>query len=692
MNSAWLDSTVAWIGAHPNAAGLLIFLVAFCDALAVVGIVVPALPLLFAVGALVGLGHIDGTYAVACAALGALAGDGLSYWVGKRWGPRLREQWPFTRFPQLLLRGELLFRRHGTKAIVIARFVGAVRPFVPAIAGTLQMPLKRYLPVSAFAAVAWATVFLAPGWIFGASYDAVAAVADRLALVLVAMLGVVALTWAVIVYSWRWFDRHANALLARLLAWTREHPVLGRYAATLVDPNRPESASLLVLAVVLLAIGWAWFALLFVVVAGGEPLTLDLRVQETMFALRNPLSDRIMAAVASLGDPQVLGAASAAALAWLLWRRRWMAAAHWLAALAFGFALTAWLEAVIQMPRPETAVAGFGFPSVAVTMATIAFGFFAVLIARELPGRDRVWPWLVAGVTVAALGFAKLYFGAHWLSDIAGGVLLGVVWLLVLGMAYRSHVTRSLWMRPLAIAFYGTFVLAAMWHVPRQADAVLAQFVPPPPKALLNAPYWQDAGWSALPARREEPDAARGWPLDVQVAGPLDPVRGRLEAHGWRTQPQADWTRILRLLDDGEVPARQPVLPATLGGHAEALLMRRAGARAGELYVLRLWPAPARMSDGTPLWIGSSQVMRFVHPLDAFGLWQPVDAAQPDAHAAVAAALGGPNAESSPHPDSALPVLRVDSRRAATPGSAPAGDPGGRADRVPAAAPGAARR
>ncbi|HEU4813576.1 MAG TPA: VTT domain-containing protein [Xanthomonadaceae bacterium] len=692
MNPAWLDSTVAWIGAHPHAAGLLIFLVAFCDALVVVGIIVPALPLLFAVGALVGLGHIDGPYAVACAALGALAGDGLSYWVGNRWGPHMRDQWPFSRFPRLILRGEQLFRRHGAKALLIARFVGAVRPFVPAIAGTLRMPLKRYLPVSAFAAVTWAVVHLAPGWIFGTSYDAVAAVADRLALVIVAMLGVVALVWAVIVYGWRWFDGHANTWLAQLLAWTRAHPVLGRYAAALVDPNRPESASLLVLAVVLLAIGWAWFALLFVVVAGGEPLAIDLRVQEAMFALRNPLADRMMAALASLGDAQVLGAASAAALLWLLWRRRWMAAAHWLAAIAFGFVLTAWLEAVIEMPRPETAVAGFGFPSVAVTMATITFGFFAVLIARELPGRDRVWPWLVAGVTVAALGFARLYFGAHWLSDIAGGVLLGIVWLLVLGMAYRSHVTRSLWMRPLAIAFYGAFVLAALWHVPRQVDAVLAKFVPPPPKALLNAPYWQGAGWSALPARREEPDAARGWPLDVQVAGPLAPVQARLEAHGWRAQSQADWTRTLRLLDEDQAPARQPVLPATLGGHAESLLMRRTGTRPGELHVLRLWPAPARMSDGAPLWIGSSQAMRFEHPLDAFGLWRPVADGQAAAHAAVAEALGGYRTLVSAHPDSGLPVLRLDARASAIPVPAPATGPGARADPAPAAGRGAARR
>ena len=692
MNPAWLDSTVAWIGAHPHAAGLLVFLVAFCDALAVVGIVVPALPLLFAVGALVGLGHIDGTYAVTCAALGALAGDGLSYWVGYRWGPRLREVWPFTRYPQLLHRGEQLFRRHGAKAILIARFVGAVRPFVPAIAGTLRMPLKRYLPVSVIAAASWAAVFLAPGWIFGASYDAVAAVADRLALVLGAMLGVLALVWAVIVYSWRWFDAHTNAWLAQFLAWTRKHPVLGRYAAALVDPNRPESASLLVLAVGLLAIGWAWFALLVIVVAGGEPLAIDLRVQEVMFALRNPLADRMLAALASLGDAQVLGPASAAALLWLIWRRRWMASAHWLAALAFGFVLTTWLEAAIVMPRPETAVAGFGFPSVAVTMTTIAFGFFAVLIARELPGRDRIWPWLVAGVTVAAVGFARLYFGAHWLSDIVGGVLLGVVWLLVLGMAYRSHVTRSLWMRPLAIAFYGTFVLAALWHAPRQVDEVLSQFVPPPPKALLNAPYWQDAGWSALPARRDEPDAARGWPLDVQVAGPLTPVRERLEARGWRVQSQADWPRTLRLLDDDRSPSRQPVLPATLGGHAEALLMRRTGSRAGELYVLRLWPAPARMSDGSPLWIGSSQAMRFEHPLEAFGLWRPVAEGQAAAHAAVAEALGGYRALVSAHPDSGLPVLRVDAREPAIPAAAPATGPGVRADRAPPAGTGAARR
>ena len=108
--------------------------------------------------------------------------------------------------------------------------------------------------------------------------------------------------------------------------------------------------------------------------------------------------------------------------------------------------------------------------------------------------------------------------------------------------------------------------------------------------------------------------------------------------------------------------------------------MRRAGTRPGELHVLRLWPAPARMSDGAPLWIGSSQAMRLVHPLNAFALWQPLAAAQPEAHAAVARALAGPGMAASPHPDSGLPVLRVDTRPAVSPAPSPATGPGGHAD------------
>ncbi|KAB8316143.1 phosphatase PAP2 family protein [Tolypothrix campylonemoides VB511288] len=663
MQSAWMESVTAWISAHPVAAGALIFAIALCDALIVVGIVVPALPLLFAIGALIGLGHVNGPYALACAAAGAFVGDALSYWVGRRYGPQLRQRWPFARYPEWIDRGESLFLRNQVKAIFVARFVGAVRPFVPAIAGMLRMPLPRYLPPSMLACLAWAAAFLAPGWVLGASYDAVAAVADRLALVLGALLAAIALVWAATLYTWRWFAAHADHLLARALRWSRDHPRLGRYAAALMDPNRPESPSLLMLAACLIAIGWAWFTLLATVLASGGPLLLDVRIHEAMAGLRNPLADRMMAALASLGDAQTLGVAAACGLLYLAWRRRWIAAAHWLAALMFGLVLTAVLGAAIDMPRPANAPGDFGFPSVAVTMTTVTFGFFAVLIARELPGRRRVWPYLLAGVVSTLLGFARLYLGAHWASELVGGTLFGIVWLLVLGIAYRRHVARSFWMRPLAWAFYGSFAVAAVWHLPGASQRMLARFAAPEPTVVLDAGDWWERDWTRLPARRDEADPRRRWPLDVQVAGPLGPLRERLEAQGWRVQPQADWLDTVRLLDRDRPAREQVVLPATLDTRAETLLLLRDGARPGERFALRLWPAPAALDDGTPLWIGTAQVMTLARPFDAAALWRP-ELGDRRAFDALRRALDGAEAVEDRRADGGMPVLRV---RTATP-------------------------
>ena len=111
MDAIRWDALLDWISRHPLAAGIVIFLIAFGDALLIVGVAIPATPLLFAVGTLVGLGHIDGTYAVLCAALGAFCGDGVSYLAGRRYGDSLKTRWPFAQNPHWLERGDAAFRR-----------------------------------------------------------------------------------------------------------------------------------------------------------------------------------------------------------------------------------------------------------------------------------------------------------------------------------------------------------------------------------------------------------------------------------------------------------------------------------------------------------------------------------------------------------------------------------------------------
>lgn len=625
MNSQTLETLIAWVGQHPVAAGLVIFLIAFADAVVILGIFVPAIPILFAIGALIGLGSLDGPYAIVCAGLGALCGDGLSYLLGRTHGDHLRRLWPFSRHPEWLTQGEAMFRRHGLKSILIARYVGAVRPFVPAIAGMLQMPLRRYLPASVVASLSWGAVFLIPGWVFGASVDLFAAVAGRLAIVLAILVALLGLIGFTVYQAYKVLAPRAMTFLSRILRWSVRHPVLGRVASALIDPRRRESPSLLTMAIFLIFAGWAFFSVLLLAAGNEEPTLLDLQVHHLMFGLRTPLADHLMAVLASLGDWQVLLAAMLPALAWLGWRQRWIAAAHWIAAFGFGLILVWVLDTLIQVPRPPVAmaVAGFDFPSAQVTMATIVYGFFAVLIARELPGRNRAWPYAVAAGLVTLVAFARLYLGAHWLTDVLGGIFLGMVWIAVLGLAYRRRAPRSFWMRPLALLFYLGLGSFGLWHGNRQAGATLAHFAPPEVRLTIPAQQWLQHDWANLPAHRNDLLNKRAWPLNLQYAGDIDTLRQALLALGWEAGPEPRVETLLASLDKAITPASLPVLPASHNGHGDALLLSHPGPRPGTRMVLHLWFAPIALEPGdTPVWQGTAAMLQFGRELSLFHVWR----------------------------------------------------------------------
>ena len=136
-------------------------------------------------------------------------------------------------------------------------------------------------------------------------------------------------------------------------------------------------------------------------------------------------------------------------------------------------------------------------------------------------------------------------------------------------------------------------------------------------------------------------DAGR---FDLQVGGGIDGLRRRLEMQGWRVQPPTDWVAALGLLDDALPLTDKPVLPIALAGHPERLLLRRQGATPREIEVLRVWPAPARLASGRPLWVARYERMQARERLRLLTLWQPEPgphALPPDLRAMATSALEG---------------------------------------------------
>lgn len=100
----------------------------------------------------------------------AVAGDSIGYYLGRRYGDRLRDSKVIRKLGQHHWdsAGDLL-RRRGAWAVFFARFMPVVRTLVPASAGASKLEYRRFLPASIAGAVAWSALHIGIGSAAGAS-------------------------------------------------------------------------------------------------------------------------------------------------------------------------------------------------------------------------------------------------------------------------------------------------------------------------------------------------------------------------------------------------------------------------------------------------------------------------------------------------------------------------------------------
>jgi membrane protein DedA with SNARE-associated domain len=97
------------------------------------------------------------------AVLGAIAGDGFSFWLGHRYQRQMLSGWPLNRFPWLIERSAQFIRKYGITSVFLARFTAVVRAFVPLLAGILRMPSRQFYVANILSALVWAPMHVFPG-------------------------------------------------------------------------------------------------------------------------------------------------------------------------------------------------------------------------------------------------------------------------------------------------------------------------------------------------------------------------------------------------------------------------------------------------------------------------------------------------------------------------------------------------
>ena len=123
------------------------------------------------------------------AACAAVAGDVVSFVMGRRLGrPFIERHGRRVRLDAgRLARVDRFFTRHGGKAVVLGRFTGFLRATLPFVAGSSGVALRRLLPFSIASALAWTALFTVLGYAFSESIEAAGDTATRVALIVVVL-------------------------------------------------------------------------------------------------------------------------------------------------------------------------------------------------------------------------------------------------------------------------------------------------------------------------------------------------------------------------------------------------------------------------------------------------------------------------------------------------------------------------
>ncbi|HEX6330018.1 MAG TPA: DedA family protein [Actinomycetota bacterium] len=154
------------------------------------GVIVPGETLVIVGGFYARIGELWLPAVSAVAVAGAIIGDNIGYWIGRRFGRGFLERHGHRLFvtPERLLAAERYYVSHGGKTVFLGRFVPVVRSVGFILAGAARMRWRRFLAFDVAGALIWGVGHTLLGYALGASYQRWEGYATPVGLVLLALL------------------------------------------------------------------------------------------------------------------------------------------------------------------------------------------------------------------------------------------------------------------------------------------------------------------------------------------------------------------------------------------------------------------------------------------------------------------------------------------------------------------------
>jgi len=180
-----------------------------------------------------------------------------------------------------------------------------------------------------------------------------------------------------------------------------------------------------------------------------EVFYLDAWATPFLHNIASPGMDALFNTLTTMGSSLVVLPIFLVAVALLIMRRRYGASLFLSVALGGSLLIDFLMKLVFQRPRPKLDYAAvlpdYSFPSGHSMNGVVFYVSLALILWSVFGRRVGVPALLVAAVLAFGIGVSRIYLGYHYLTDVVGGWLGGIVWLLVVGAAFRARPRMWRW-------------------------------------------------------------------------------------------------------------------------------------------------------------------------------------------------------------------------------------------------------
>jgi membrane protein DedA with SNARE-associated domain/membrane-associated phospholipid phosphatase len=605
------------------------FLVAFAETVLVAGLLIPGSTLLLLLGTLTATGQLEFAGVFWFGVAGAVLGDNLNYWLGKRYGRRWVKTGLWFLKSEHFEKAHDFFNQNGAKSVFLGRFIPSIKEIAPFVAGSVGMRLRVFLFWNVLGSIGWGLQWIGGGYLFGQSLALAQAWMSRAGLVFLAVL----LAWLLLWYVKRILIRQGpqiwlllvslsrsvrSALAANpyLKKYRRRHPRAAAFVAARLDRSRFNGLPLTLLALTL-----GYVAILF----GGiiedflttDPIVaVDQAVAQLVARFRPHELIPVFTWITALGIAKVVAPLLLLAVGGVWFTRGRWAATSLLVSVGGTALFNSLGKLAFHRPRPVEAILlenSYSFPSGHAAIAVGFYGFLGYLLIRSAHHwKTRVNLLLLSIVMALLIGLSRIVLGVHYLSDVWAGYLVGAGWLIIgIAVSEWATVNRSIdWHRPVGLhlrrkAWVLTSV-AVLWYLGYTITWHPKLFTPPPVEpAAIELPlvaFIQKKQLTHTETILGEPSQ----PLSVIfVASNEASVVHLLQQAGWQPADPLTTSNLFRLLNQGMTYTQTPLAPVFWNGRINDLGFEQQMDVDGEKVIdtLRLWKTDWLLGS-SPVFVG----------------------------------------------------------------------------------------